>query len=230
MKNGLLEFLYGASQRREEVDEIIDSDFVRIFEEAAEKEGQELAANKSSLVDALKGVGITPGEIKEESGYQCFETDDQNEYLGACRVLNDPDTMHKLAEKGWVAEKCGDVAMSQEKPCFKIKFLDIAVAETSDSDKGPDQEEILKKAQEFASAEVDTDDPMNPVEHPSDKMGGGRKGVGDPSDGEKPKGTIKDSLEAQGIVDGLLDEGGSKLKKPTEGAKPTMAKKPGKKK
>jgi hypothetical protein len=77
MKNGLLEFLYGASQRREEVDEIIDSDFVRIFEEAAEKEGQELAANKSSLVDALKGVGITPGEIKEESGYQCFETDDQ---------------------------------------------------------------------------------------------------------------------------------------------------------
>jgi hypothetical protein len=216
MKNGLLEFLYGASQRREEVDDIIDSDLARLIEEAAEEEGQEMAANKTSLVDALKGVGITPGEIREESGYQCFETDDREEYFAACRVLNDPDTMHKLAEKGWVAEKCGDVAMSQEKPCFKIKFLDIAVAEASDDDKGPDQEEILKKAQAFASTEVDTDDPMNPVEHPSAKMGGGRKGVGEPSDGEKPKGTIKDSLEAGDIVSSMLDLSEARVLSPEE--------------
>ena len=143
---------------------------------------------------------FTAGELHEDPAGFCFYTSDREEYISAINALTDPDTMHKLAVKGWVATKCGDQAMSQEEPEYKIRFLEISTAEGSDKDKGEDQEAILKKAQEFASTEVDRDDEMNPVEQLPSKMGPKDKGVGKTTDGANPKGSIKDSLTAKDLV------------------------------
>lgn len=233
MKKNLMEYLFGVSQQESEIESILDEDFAALLEQADAEEGEQMAASKTPLVDALKSVGITAGELHEDPAGFCFYTSDREEYISAINALTDPDTMHKLAVKGWVATKCGDQAMSQEEPEYKIRFLEISTAEGSDKDKGEDQEAILKKAQEFASTEVDRDDEMNPVEQLPSKMGPKDKGVGKTTDGADPKGNIKDSLTAKDLVASMLEDcgqPGSKLKQPKSGGKVQHAFKAKKKK
>lgn len=233
MKKNLMEYLFGVSQQESEIESILDEDFAALLEQADAEEGEQMAASKTPLVDALKSVGITAGELHEDPAGFCFITSDREEYVSAINALTDPETMHKLAVKGWVATKCGDQAMSQEEPEYKIRFLEISTAEGSDKDKGEDQEAIIKKAQEFASTEVDRDDEMNPVEQLPSKMGPKDKGIGKATDGEKPKGSIKDSLTAKDLVASMLEDcgqPGSPLKKPTPGGKVPHAFKKSKKK
>ena len=139
MKKNLMEYLFGVSQQESEIESILDEDFAALLEQADAEEGEQMAASKTPLVDALKSVGITAGELHEDPAGFCFYTSDREEYISAINALTDPDTMHKLAVKGWVATKCGDQAMSQEEPEYKIRFLEISTAEGSDKDKGEDQ-------------------------------------------------------------------------------------------
>ena len=148
MKKNLMEYLFGVSQQESEIESILDEDFAALLEQADAEEGEQMAASKTPLVDALKSVGITAGELHEDPAGFCFYTSDREEYISAINALTDPDTMHKLAVKGWVATKCGDQAMSQEEPEYKIRFLEISTAEGSDKDKGEDLEAILKRLDE----------------------------------------------------------------------------------
>jgi len=102
----------------------------------------------------------------------------------------------------------GDVAMSNEKPGFKIGFIELnMLGMEPKSDNVPDLEKVLKDAQKFATTPLDReDDKLNPVEtdiKPSDDC---QKGVGKPTDGDKPKGKIKDSLSDSDLARRMLDE------------------------
>jgi len=171
------------------------------------------------LADALKALGI---DEPVETGAQWCEIhcDDDAEYHEYTRKLVDPDAMTKLAEMGWVMVKCGDSGMSNEKPDYKIGFIEIATAETTDGDKPKDAEKIRKDAQKDDATEFKRDGKkdQNPVEldDPGDELGGKTTGVGKPTDGKdpegKPKGTakkVKESKSPKALVDDLLEMTGT---------------------
>lgn len=211
MRTNLLEFLFGEAVARETEGHDLGEQIVKLFEEADEVEGIEMVANKKPLADALKSLGI---DEPVEAGAQWCEIhcDDDAEYHEYCRILADADNMHKLAQMGWVMVKCGDTAMSNEKPDYKIGFMEIQTPEPEDKEKPEDAEKLRKQAQKDASTEFKRDDKLNPVELDDPDMGGKREGVGKPSDGAdpegKPKGTakkVKESKSPKALVDELLE-------------------------
>lgn len=235
MKKNLLEFLYGVSQQESEIDDVLDNDFAALLEKADAEEAEQMKAEKSPLSAALKSLGITGEALHEDPYGFALITDDRETYLNACSKLADPESMHTLAKKGWVATNCGDQAMSNEAPEYKIRFLEIATAEgdgTDNSEKGEGESEIIKKAREFATEEPEHDS-ENPVDY--DAPDGNKLAkvkIGKAKDGAAPKGEIKDSA-ASLVADMLEDCGqpGSRLKKPADGGKvPHAFKKSGKKK
>lgn len=202
MRTNLLEYLFGKTVIREEAE--LGEQIVRLFEEADEAEGIELVANKKPLADALKTMGI---DEPVELGAQWAEIhcDDDAEYHEYIRALSDPDNMHKLAEMGWVMARCGDIAMSNEQPDYKIGFIEIETAESGEADK-PDEKvkSIIKKGQEFATTPVEQDDDLNPVEReqgkPDAKLSGKTTGVGKPKDGADPEGKPKGSTKDESLL------------------------------
>lgn len=213
MRTNLLEFLFGPGVVHESQD--LGEQIVKLFEEADEVEGVEMVANKKPLGDALKTLGI---DEPVEAGAQCCEIhcDDDAEYHEYVRILADPDALTKLAEMGWVAVKSGDIAMANEKPDYKITFIEIQTAETSDGEKPKDMEKIRKDAQKDAATEFKRSgkEKENPVEldDPGDELGGKQTGIGDAADGKdpegKPKGTakkVKESKSPKEVVDELLE-------------------------
>lgn len=214
MRTNLLEFLFGSTTVQKSAD--IGEDIVRLFEQAEAAELEPVKAEKKPLTAALKSLGISAAV---EAGVQwcelhCDNEQDYREYLGK---LQEPDAMSKLADAGWVMVRCGDQAMSNEAPDYKIGFIEVQTAEGNKQDK-PDEkvQSILKKGQEFATTPVATDDDTNPVERetgkPDVKMGGKTTGVGKPKDGEDPEGKPKGSTgkvkesRAKNVVSKLLDE------------------------
>ena len=188
MRKNLLEFLFGDAVIRES-DQTLGEQVVKLFEEAADEETDEMVATKEPLVTALKSLGITGTVTADYQGAEliCTCPEAYKEYIG---ILFDPENLHKLASKGWVPARCGDQAMTFEPAEMKIGFIEIATAETNDKDKAPDLEKVLKDAQKFAATEVEHDSD-NPVEF-DDKTSKSRdKGVGEPSDGKAPEGTPK---------------------------------------
>jgi hypothetical protein len=230
MKTNLLEFLYGVSQQQSEID-LLAEDFAELLEKADEAEAESLATDKAPLSAALKSIGINGSGLQEDPEGFVLITDDREQYVQAVALLNDPEAMHTLAKKGWVAFKCGDQAMTNEEPEYKLRFLEIDTAETSDDESGQDDEEIMKKAREFATEEPDHDD-ENPVEHDAPEGNSLAKvKIGKATDGKKPEGSVKDS--AQSVVADLLEDcgqPGSKLKQPKQGGKTPHAFKAAKKK
>ena len=237
MKKNLLEFLYGVSQQEAEADAVLDEDFARLLERADAEEAKAMKAEKSPLSTALKAIGISGEALHEDPDGFCLITADKDTYTEACAKLSEPDNMHTLAVKGWVASHGGDQAMSNEAPEYKIKFLEITTTE-GDGENNPETGEkestVIKAGREFATEEPDHDDELNPVDH--DAPEGNKLAkvkVGKPTDGAKPKGTIKDSRALEIVANMLEDCGqpGSRLKKPADGGKvPHAFKKPGKKK
>lgn len=208
MRRNLLEFLFGPEARQ--TSQSIGEDVVRLFEEAADEETEQMVANKKPLATALKSLGIS-NEVSEGPQSCEINCDDENQYREHVRLLSDPDNMHKLAELGWVFALLGDVAMTNEPPGFKIGFIELNMLGMPDnSDKVPSLDKVMKDAQKFATTPLDReDDKLNPVEtdiKPSDDK---QKGVGKPTDGEKPKGKIKDSLSAGDLARRMLDEEGN---------------------
>ena len=207
MRRNLLEFLFGPAAVRE-TSQSLGENVVKLFEEAADEETEQMVANKKPLATALKSIGITNEVIEGPQACE-INCDDENQYREHVRLLTDPDNMHKLAELGWVFAVLGDVAMSNEPPGFKIGFIELNMLGMEPANnKVPDLEKVMKDAQKFASTPLDReDDKLNPVETDIKPSDDGQKGVGKATDGEKPKGKIKDSLSALDLARRMLDEG-----------------------
>lgn len=198
MRKNLLEFLYGpvtAHTSPQQVGEAV----LKLFEDAASEEKDQLVANKKPLTAALKSFGIS-NEVKSCDQWCEIICDDEAQYREYMALLSDADNMHKLAELGWVAAKCGDQAMSNEKPEMKIGFIELSMlGDASTKEDGGSLETILKKAQEFATTPLDRDDELNPVENDDKSSDDNQKGIGKPKDGSDPKGKPKGTSEGLAI-------------------------------
>lgn len=207
MRKNLLEFLFGAPTLKS--NQNLGEEVIKLFEEADNAEIEQMVANKKPLATALKAIGIS-NEVTEGPNWCEIRCEDGDQYRNHCRLLADADNMHKLAELGWVAAKCGDQAMNNELPEYKLGFIELNMLEqnpknTQDTES---QETIIKNAQKFSATPLDRDDKLNPVDNdkkvkPSDDH---QKGVGKPKDGDKPEGKIKDSLTAKGLADSILED------------------------
>jgi len=204
MRKDFLSFLFGT-------DVVINSSpslgesVIRMFEEAADSETEQMVANKKPLADALRAVGITAKveECPQACALHCETAEDYRNYVA---LLSDPENIHKLAELGWVAEKCGDQAMSAEAPDFKISFIELGAQDTPENSQSKEKVgSIVKKAREFATEPMDRDDKLNPVETEHKPSSDKQKGVGEPKDGAQPKGSLKDSLTAKELARQMLE-------------------------
>jgi hypothetical protein len=201
--NKMLAYLFGDSQVESELDDCRDA-LERLFEEA---DGNPIKASKTPLAKALKSVVGLDVASKLEMDPEGFALlcDDGDMYRQVVDKLTEPVAMEKLAEKGWVAACLGDQAMTGEPADYRIRFIEITTAETTDADKPSNTiANIIKKGREFATTPLEPD-PNNPVTHPETPW---KKtmGVGKATDGADPKGTPKGSSkkEAREIADELL--------------------------
>jgi hypothetical protein len=216
MKNKILAFLFGDSQVESEIDEASET-LDAIMEEAEELEP--LQAKKTPLAAALKAAGVSGDDLELGPEGLSLAFDTEEDYREACEKLMEPDAMEALAQKGWVALRQGDKAMSGEvSPEYRIRFVDLTTPEPENKTDWPAPNpkmmaDIIKKGREFATTPFERD-PQNPVTdmEPGDKQ---KAGVGKEKDGAdpegKPKGTSKS--EAQNLVDRMLNrvnEGGHK--------------------
>lgn len=219
----LLSFLFLESAEADATELNIEENLEQLFEAAAEAEQGSLQSKKTPLAKALSQFGISDADLVLDPEGFSLTTDNRQRYEDAITVLGSADAMHKLAEMGWVVTKPGDAAMTNEPAQYRIRFLEITTVDANDREpKGgtydtANREEVIKKAQKFASTPMDRgDDDLNPVEGETGKPDSlekstKRTGVGDPKDGKdpegKPKGSekaIKDALES-GDVDKLLE-------------------------
>lgn len=197
-------FLESTETSRQEA-EIADS-LEQLFEAAAEQEEGDLGAKKTPLAKALSTFGIESADLQLDPEGFCIVTDNREKYMNIVAILSTTDAMHKLAEMGWVVTKPGDVAMTGEPAEYRIRFLEIATVETSDSDSdSPDEtlKAIAKKAQAFTSTAMDRDDELNPVENGDDEMGDNQEGVGKATSGEQPKGKLKEEINTDKRYDDI---------------------------
>lgn len=208
----LLAYLFGDSQIESEVEET-KAAIEKIMEEAEKEEP--LKPKRTPLVNALKALGIESVDSNIEydpEGFslKCGEDADYRRYVG---ILMEPDAMEKLAKLGWVVTRCGDVAMSNEAPEYRIRFLEITTCDSSEDGKWPaPNPELVKNAikggREFVSEPGPHDDD-GPLDY-DDKTSSDRdKGVGKAKDGADPEGKPKGStgkVKAEGteLVDRLL--------------------------
>jgi hypothetical protein len=192
MRANLLTFLFGDTVARES-SKTLGEEVLRLFEEAADEETEEMVACKEPLATALKSLDID-GEVIVGPHCACLHCKDGDEYRKYTGILFDPEKMHVLASKGWVAARTGDEAMTFEPASYRISFIELATSDLSTTDKVPDAEKIRKDAQKFASTEVDHDDD-NPVEFDDKSSSNGQKGVGKAADGKDPEGKPKGSTK-----------------------------------
>lgn len=210
MRKNLLEFLFGEAAVQQS-STTLGEEVVRLFEEAAGEETEQMVANKKPLSAALKDIGIS-NEVIEGPQMCEIQCDDEAEYREHMALLRDPDAMHKLAEKGWVMAQLGDQAMSNEPPGFKIAFIELNMLDMPDNKQDvPDLNNVLKNAQKFATTPMDRDDDLNPVETDDKTSDDNQKGVGKAKDGAdpegKPKGSTKsESVTAKDLAKRMLDE------------------------
>lgn len=195
----MLKFLFGESQIRDELAGI-GNDLSRLLEAADGVEHEAMKHNKADLRTALKELGIE-GDIKEDPAGACLCLDDGEAYAHVLRVLGEPTNIHRLAELGWVAEKVGDVAMTNEPAHYRVKFLEIDTADTTSSEPAMTHAKTMaftkkenEQARQYASTPLDREDA-------GVKAGGKTTGVGKAKDGQDPEGKPKGADKA--IRDGL---------------------------
>lgn len=214
MSKNILAYLFGDSQLESELDET--RDYIEQIMEAAES-AEPIKAKRTPLAAALKmlGVDATDGLELDPEGFS-LAFDGDKEYHAASSRLREPDAMEKLAEMGWVVARLGDRGMANEPADYRIRFIEIATAASTDSDKPSDTlDKIMQKGREFTATEMDRDDETNPVDHP-EAPNKKHAGMTAAKDGEKTDHAIhggKSKSESTEIADGLLNnvnEGGHK--------------------
>lgn len=208
MRKNLLEFLFGAAAVRES-GTTLGEEVVRLFEDAADEETEQMVANKKPLAAALKDIGISNDVIEGPQACE-IQCDDEAQYREHMALLRDPDNMHKLAERGWVVAQCGDQAMSNEPPSMVIGFIELNMLDMPDNKQDvPSLDNVLKNAQKFATTPMDRDDDLNPVETDDKTSSDNQKGVGKAEDGAAPKGKPKGSTKSESartLAKRMLDE------------------------
>lgn len=231
MKKNLIAFLFGESQ--------VDDEIAGIVESIADLDtdgNSDLKVEKKPLAAALSALGIEDKTLENDPRGLSLVFTNAEEYRAAHAILNEPDSLHKLAELGWVYSTQGDVAMTNEPAEFRFRFLEIdnveaydAKATYSDSDKARlnKVKDIIKKGREFATEEPDfDDDDCNPVDHADPKKGKHDKGVGDAKDGSDPEGKPKGSDGGAANKSGSAPSKGD-LTQPKEGDKAKLVKNEG---
>ncbi len=209
----LLAYLFGDSQIESEVEETKDA--IEKIMEAAEK-AEPLQPKRTPLVNALKALGLDDvnSEIEYDPEGFSLKCVEEPEYRRYVRILMEPDAMEKLAKLGWVVTRCGDVAMSNEEPEFRIRFLEVTTCDSSEDGKWPaPNPELVKKTikagREFMSEPGPHDD-EGTVEYDDKTSSDREKGVGDAKDGADPEGKPKGSTgrvksESKLLADQLLN-------------------------
>ena len=195
MRKNLLEFLYGeAVIQKPSAD--LGEQVVKLFEEAADEETEEMVANKTPLASALKTLGIT-NTIDVGPAFATIKCESPEEYREYTRILFDPERLTTLAEKGWVPTRMSDAGMTFEPGDYRIGFIELDMGEITQDDKVPDAEKIRKDAQKRDATKMDRKDPLNPVETDDKTSDDNQKGISKAKDGEqpegKPKGSVKES-------------------------------------
>ncbi len=198
MKKNIITFLFGESQEVARQEEEIAENLQFIFDACAKEESGSIESKKTPLASALKAAGIPSADLELDTTGLCLVITDSQEYASIAAILAEPETSHKLAELGWIAVKSGDVAMANEPAEYRIRFFEIGEVCTSDGDKGEDEKALHKKAQEFASTEMDREDDSNIPD--SD-------GLGKATDGDKPKKSIHDSIDVEALLAEALGSG-----------------------
>lgn len=218
-KRDLITFLFGESAELESAaadrhELNIAENLERLMEVLASDEEvcPELLAKKTPLSQALAKLGIKDSENDLQLDTEGFvlATDNHEKYMDAMTALGSADAMHQLAEMGWVVTRAGDNAMTNEPANYRIRFLDITTVEPQDREPKAgtydtaNREEVIKKAQKFASTPMDRDDDLNPVENDDGKMSKKNVGVGNEKEGAAPEGKPKGSTGK--VKESQLDE------------------------
>jgi hypothetical protein len=230
MKKNLISFLFGESQMDDEIAGIVES----IAD--LDTDGADLKVDKKPLASALRELDIDPENLEKDPRGLSLVFSDAEAYRSAHAILNEPDSLHKLAQLGWVFSTQGDVAMANEPTECRIRFLEIdntepydAKASYSASDKTRlnKAKEIIKKGREFATTEPEHDEDCNPVEFSDPKDGGRKKGVGKEKDGADPEGKPKGSEGSPSAGKSGSEPGKGDLTQPKEGTSPKSIKEAG---
>lgn len=211
----LLAYLFCGSQAETEFDEACS--VVESILEAADKQ-EPIVAERTPLVKALKALKLDVPDSALEYDPEGFALclDNEADYRNAVALLMEPDAMEKLAKLGWVVTRCGDNAMSNEEPSFRVRFLEITTCDAEDSESwpAPNQElvkKLIKQGREFVNEpfERDDDNPVEDTAAPDEQQAG----VGKAQAGKNPEGkpkTGKSKTESANLVAALLGEGGHK--------------------
>jgi hypothetical protein len=203
MKKSLITFLFGESQVDEELAALVE-DIADMDTEGAST----ITVEKAPLSKIIDDLGIEGGSLEADPRGLSLVFDDNDLFRAAHALLNQPDSLYKLASAGWVYSVQGDVAQAYEPAQFRIRFLEIDEIKPDnmkgDADAGVDARnkkvaEIVKKGREFATEKPEHDDDTNPVEYDDKTSKDRHKGMGKEKDGAqpegKPKGSTKESKE-----------------------------------
>lgn len=199
MRSDIFKFLYGDSQEESAQDEALDH--IQAILEAADDESP-IEVKKAPLATALKSFGIEAedGLQMDPEGF-CMHFVNDQDYHKVSTILFQPEVMEKLAEMGWVAHRLGDSAMANEEPEYRVRFIEIATAETTSADE-PSQtiKDILKAGREFATTPMDRDSETNPVE--TEEFTGDEAGEAKQPDRNKGMSKATDGKEAEHAIHG----------------------------
>src|SRR5512137_2680502 len=110
MKKNLIAFLFGESQVDDEIAGIVES----IADIDTDGAAGDLKVDKQPLAKALSSLGIEDKTLENDPRGLSLVFNNAEEYRAAHAILNEPDSLHKLAELGWVFSTQGDVAMANE--------------------------------------------------------------------------------------------------------------------
>lgn len=198
MAKNLLRMLFVESQ--------VDEELAALVEEVADIDmGDEatIKVDKAPLAKIVSALGIEGGTLEADPRGLSMSFDDGDLFRAAHAILNEPDSMHKLASAGWVYSLQGDVAQANEPADFRIRFLEIDEIEPEDMKASADAgietrnnkiKDILKKGREFATTKPEHNDD-NPVEFDDKSSDDRNKGVGKEKDGAQPEGKPKGSTK-----------------------------------
>lgn len=204
MAKNIFEYLFEESQRESAEDEAFEH--IQAILEAADDEDP-ITVKKQPLATALKSFGIEAedGLEMDPEGF-CLRFVNDREYHEASNMLFEPEVMEKLAEMGWVAHRLGDSAMANEEPEYRIRFIEIATADTTTTQpKASDSSEqairdILKAGREFATTPMDRDSETNPVD--TEEFTGDAAGEAKQPDRNKGMSKAADGEEAEHAIHG----------------------------
>jgi hypothetical protein len=207
MKKNLIQFLFADSQ--------VDDEIAALVEDIADMDVENsttLKVDKAPLSKIISALGIEGGSLEADPRGLSMSFDDGDLFRAAHALLNEPDSMHKLAGAGWVYSLQGDVAQSNEPADFRIRFLEIDEIEPEnlkvDPDSGIDARNkrvtaIMKAGREFATTKPGHDE-HSTLDYDGKGSDDRGKGVGKEKDGAqpegKPKGATKESREI--VVEG----------------------------